>query len=245
MRGSLLRSCLRPIFLLLALGPAWAGTVLGDDINDDEAHDYNGMPRMRLALETGYSQWIFNPGGLTPSYERYINTLETGWDYSAQAAWFPWAKGGIGAEWIWFLSKAEGDGVLIDTVGTRRNLRERASAVYYGPVFLSRVRVGRFGLLVGAFGAGLLDFRDAWTSDGVRNVVEARTLAVVPQVGWEYSFYRLVGMGINARAVLADLKEYTFNGKRVKIEQPDDPHSWSSIGLSRFELNAGFRFGLD
>lgn len=229
---------------LFAFVPARAG-VLGDDVNEDEDHDYNGMPSWRLALETGYSQWIYNPSGLTPAYERYINRLETGWDFAAQAAWFPWTKGGIGLEWIWFLSKTEGNAVPVDTAGTLLDLRERVSAVYYGPVFLSRVKCGRFGLLVGAFGAGLLDFRDAWFANGNRNVVDAATLAVVPEVGWEYSFYRLVSMGINARAVLADLQEYTYNGKKIKIKQPDDPHSWSSIGLSRFELNVGFRFGMD
>jgi hypothetical protein len=218
--------------------------VLGDDSNEDEAHDYNGMPRWRLSLETGYSQWIYNPDSLYPSYERYINILEKGWDVSAQAAWFPWAKGGMGAEWIWFLSKARRNGVRVDSA-TAYDLRDRVSAVYYGPVFLSRLRFGRFGLLVGAFGAGLLDFHYAWTANGRPYVVEARTFAVVPEVGWEYSFYRLVSFGINGRAVLADLKDYTFNGEKVSLKQPDDPHYWNVIGLTRFELNAGVRFGLD
>jgi hypothetical protein len=239
------RVCLLGLLCLLwAVAPARAG-VLGDDINEDEAHDYNGMPRWRLGLETGYSQWIYNPDSLYPSYERYINSVETGWDVSAQAAWFPWAKGGIGAEWIWFLSRSRQNGVRVDSAGSTYDLRDRVSAVYYGPVFLSRVRFGRFGLLVGAFGAGLLDFHYDWTANGRASRVEARTFAVVPQVGWEYSFYRLVSFGVNARAVLADLKEYTFNGKKVTLKQPDDPHYWSVIGLTRFELNAGIRFGLD
>jgi hypothetical protein len=224
--------------------PARAG-VLGDDANEDEAHDYNGMPRWRLALETGYSQWLYNPDSLTSSYERYLNTLESGWDFSAQAAWFPWPRGGIGAEWIWFLSKTQRDGVRVDSSGPTYDLRDRVSAIYYGPVFLSRVHFGRFGLLVGAFGAGLLDFHYDWTANGKPYRVEARTFAVVPEVGWEYACYRLVSVGINARAVLADLKSYTLNGKKVSIKQPDDPHSWNNIGLTRFELNAGIRFGLD
>lgn len=224
--------------------PARAG-VLGDDINEDEAHDYNGMPRWRLALETGYSQWIYNPDSLTSSYERYLNTLESGWDFSAQAAWFPWPRGGIGAEWIWFLSKTQRDGVRVDSARPAYDLRDRVSAIYYGPVFLSRAHFGRFGLLVGAFGAGLLDFNYDWTANGKPYRVEARTFAVVPEVGWEYACYRLVSVGINARAVLADLKSYTLNGKKVSIKQPDDPHYWNNIGLTRFELNAGIRFGLD
>lgn len=229
---------------LLGFHPRAEAGILGDEANEEESYDYKGLPAWRLSLEGGYSQWIFNPDSLYPSYERYINTLETGWDLSAQAAWFPWSKGGIGAEWIWFLSKAQRNGVRVDP-STAVDFRDRVSEVYYGPVFLSRLRFGRFGLLVGGFGAGLLDFHYVWTANGKLSVVEAHTIAVVPEVGWEYSFYRLVSFGINARAVLADLNEYTYNGKKVKLKQPDDPHYWANIGLTRFEINAGFRFGLD
>ena len=232
------------LFLVLAETPSRAGGVLGDDYNEDEDHDYNGMPAYRLALETGYSQWIYNPDSLYKSYERYINTLETGWDFSAQAVWFPWAKGGVGVEWIWFLSRTRRDGVVVSPTMPAIDLQDRVSAVYYGPTFLSRLQFGRFGLLVGAFGAGMLDFHYTWYGNGKKYVVDAKTFAVVPEVGWEYSFYRLVSFGINARAVIADLNDYTFNGKKVSLKQPDDPHYWRYIGLNRFELNGGIRFGL-
>lgn len=239
----------RPVRLLLwvlfACSFARAGVVLGDDLNEEESHDYRGMPRLRLALETGYSQWLYNPDNVTESYHSYLNSLESGWSYAAQAAWFPWAKGGIGLEWIWFLSKARRDGVRIDTSGTGYDLRERASAVYYGPVFLSRVHFGRWGLLIGAFGAGWLQFRDSWTASGRPFTAEASTFAVVPEVGWDYSLYRLVSVGVTVRALLADVKEYTFNGKKVTVQQPDDPHAWTTIQLNRLEINAGIRFGLD
>jgi hypothetical protein len=238
--------CRALLFLAcLCAGPAArAGTVLGDDLNEEESHDYKGIPRLRLVLETGYSQWLYNPDNLTKSYNSYLNTLESGWSFSAQAAWFPWPKGGMGAEWIWFLSKAGRNGVRVDSARVF-DLRERASSVYYGPVFLSRVHFGRFGLLVGSFGAGLLLFHDAWTASGMPIVVEAHTLAVVPAVGWEYSFYRLVSLGVTARAVLASVKEYTFNGKKTQLQQPDDPNYWRTIQLNRFEITAGIRFGLD
>jgi hypothetical protein len=234
------------LFLLAALAacPGHAD-ILGDDVNEDDSHDYNGLPKMRLALETGYSQWMYNPSGVTQEYDEYLNTLESGWDYSAEAAWFPWPKGGVGANWIWFLSKAGGDGVKTDSTGaTLHNLRERASFVYYGPTFLSRLQFGRFGLLVGDFGAGLLFVNDTWTDNGKKYVVKAKTYAAVASVGWEYSFYRLVSAGINARILLSNVREYTFNGQKVTIAQPDDPRYWSNITMSRFELNAGVRFGL-
>jgi hypothetical protein len=234
------------LILLTALTvPARAGNVLGDDFNEDEDHDYNGMPKLRLSLETGYSQWMYNPDSLSPEYDKYLNTLESGWNYAAEAAWFPWSKGGIGVTWIWFLSKAsDGSVVINESDGIHHSLRERASFVYYGPTFLSRLQFGRFGLIVGGFGAGFLNIRDAWTDNAKQNVVTAKTYALTANVGWDYSFYRLVSLGINARVLLSDIAEYSFNGEKVKLHQPDDPHYWNSITLTRFELNGGIRFGL-
>ncbi len=249
------RSSAVPYFLILLTAlaalsgftaiPARADDILGDDVNEEESHDYNGMPKLRLSMETGYSQWMYNPDSVTDQYDKFLNTLESGWDFSAEAAWFPWPKGGIGANWIWFLSKAAGDQIQTDPKSdARHDIRERASFVYFGPTFLSRLQFGRFGLLVGGFGGGMLFVNDSWTDNGRSYVVKAKTYAAVANVGWDYSFYRLVSFGINARALLSNVKEYTFNGQKVVIKQPDDPHYWSNITLSRFELNAGIRFGL-
>jgi hypothetical protein len=236
-----------PAFLVLSVLAALPcrANVIGDDFNDEEQHDYNGMPKLRLSLEAGYSQWMYNPDGMTKSYERYTNAMESGMNTAAQLAWFPWPKGGIGAEWIWFLSKASADNVIIsDANPTPHRLKDRASFVYYGPTFLSRLQFGRFGLIVAGFGAGYLDIRDAWTDNGIPNLVTAKTFAVVTNVGWEYSFYRLVSLGLNGRVLLSNVTDYTYNGKKIHIDQPDDPHYWSNITFTRFELDAGIRFGL-
>lgn len=233
------------LFAALAVHPLRADDILGDDINEEESHDYNGMPKMRLALETGYSQWMFNPDSISSSYDAYLNTLESGWDVSASAAWFPWPKGGVGAEWIWFLSKAQDNAVATSTTSPALHaMRDRVSFVYYGATFLSRMHFGRFGLLIGGFGAGPLFMDYTWTDNGTPYVVKAETYAAVANVGWDYSFYRLVSVGINARALLSNMRSYTFNGHKVTLKQPDDPHYWRNISLTRFELNAGIRFGL-
>jgi hypothetical protein len=231
-------------FTVLAALPARAN-VIGDDFNEEEQHDYNGMPKLRLSLEAGYSRWMYNPDGITKSYERYTNTLESGMNTAAQLAWFPWPKGGIGLEWIWFLSKAAGDNIQLDTADqATHKLKDRASFVYYGPTFLSRLQFGRFGLIVAGFGAGYLDIRDSWTDNGIPNLVTAKTFAVVTNIGWEYSFYRLVSFGVNGRVLLSNVTDYTYNGKKIHIDQIDDPHYWSNITFTRFELDAGIRFGL-
>src|SRR5688572_5742102 len=68
-----------------------AGSVLGDDFSQEESHDYGGMPKLRLNLETGYSQWIYNPDSLSPAYDKYLNNLESGWNFAADFVYFPWA----------------------------------------------------------------------------------------------------------------------------------------------------------
>jgi hypothetical protein len=237
-----------PAFLLILFAclatPPRAGSVLGDDFNQDEDHDYNGMPKLRLVLSTGYSHWLYNPDSMYKSYERYLNTLESGWNFSGQAVWFPWAQGGIGAEWIWFLSKTSGQGIKASETDVGHTLRDRASYVYYGPTFMSRVQFGRFGLLTGAFGGGILFCRSSFSVDGRSALLQTRTYAFVPQVGWEYSCYRLLSVGINARGIISNFTEYEINGRKVVIEQPEDENWRSQVSMNRLELNASMIFGL-
>jgi hypothetical protein len=226
--------------------PSRAGSVLGDDFNQEEQHDYNGMPKWRLVLETGYSQWMYNPDSLSDEYDSFLNEVESGWSYSAELAYFPWPKGGVGLNWIWFLSKAQDAAVAVDSrpAAAPHRLSDRISVIYYGPIFLSRLQFGRFGLLVGGFSAGWLEMHYTMNDDGAPNTVMASSPAVAASVGWEYSFYRLVSFGVNGRLLLSNITEYTYNGDKVKIDQPDDPHHWNNISMTRFELTAGIRFGL-
>jgi hypothetical protein len=234
------------LLLLLAAPSARAGGVLGEDFNEDENREYSNQLKLRLSVETGYSHWMYDPNLSTQSYQNYADGLEEGWDYSAQLAYFPWSKGGIGAEWIWFLSRNKGDNIRRDTgsAAPAHSMRERVSFVYYGPTFLSRIQFDRYGLLIGGVGAGLLLVHDGFTDNGHYNLVEATTYAVVGQVGWDYPIFRSLGVGVNGRILLADIKEYTYNGHKVTIKQPDDPHYWINIFLNRLELNFGLRFGL-
>jgi hypothetical protein len=232
------------LILACAASPLHAGSVLGDDFNEDESHDYNGMPKLRLNLETGYSQWIYNPDSLTSDYENYLNTLESGWNFAADLVWFPWPKGGVGMTWIWFLSNAQENGVVTDSGSTEKhNLRDRASFVYYGPTFMSRLQFGRFGLLVGGFSVGWMDMHYTQYDNGETGDVKAGSLAVVANVGWEYACYRLVSLGVNARMLLSNIDEYTYNGEKVDINE-GNKGVWNDITLTRFELDFGVRFGL-
>lgn len=230
---------------LATAAPIRAGSVLGDDFNQDETHDYGGLPKLRLNLETGYSQWMYNPDSLSPSYEKYLNSLETGWNMAADIVYFPWAKGGIGMTWIWFLSKTENPDLHLDSADVAgHDMRDRASFVYYGPTFMSRLRFGNYGLLVGSFSAGWMDILYTTSVNGALGESKAGKLAVVANVGWEYSIYRLVSLGINGRILLCNMDDYTYNGKKVRINDKNGPQAWRNIGMSRFELDFGIRFGL-
>lgn len=237
---------LSAFLVLSSVAPVLAGSVLGEDFSQDETHDYGGLPKLRLNLETGYSLWIYNPDSLSPAYEKYLNKLESGWNLAADIVYFPWAKGGIGVTWIWFLSHAEQNGVQMDTGSTAlSDLRDRASYVYYGPTFMSRLQAGRFGLLVGSFSMGWLDVHYTFSENGETGDVKAGQLAAVANVGWEYAAYRLVSFGVNARMLLCDIQKYTYNGKEVNINDgASGPDQWAGIGMSRFELDFGIRFGL-
>lgn len=233
------------LLLAAAAPPARAGSVLGDDFNQEETHEYGGLPKLRLNLETGYSQWMYNPDSLAPAYEKYLNSLETGWNMAADIVYFPWAKGGIGVMWIWFLSKAENPDLRVDSAeATGHDMRDRASFVYYGPTFMSRLRLGNNGLLVGSFSAGWMDIHYTTSRDGALGESKAGKLAVVANVGWEYSVYRLVSLGINGRVLLCHMDDYTYNGKKVRINDKNAPQAWRNIGMSRFEIDFGIRFGL-
>jgi hypothetical protein len=233
------------LLLILSAAPLHAGSVLGDDFNEEESHDYTGLPRWRLNLESGYSQWMYNPDSLTHSYERYLNTLESGMNLAADLVWFPWDKGGVGLTWIWFLSKASQNDVQTDSGAiARHRLSDRASFVFYGPIFMSRLQAGRFGLLVGSVSGGWMDIHYTFSRDGIPNNVKAGAFAVVANVGWEYAVYRLVSFGLNGRVVLCNVHKYTYNGKSIDINDTGGPEQWRNIGMSRFELDAGIRFGL-
>jgi len=229
--------------LILAI-PAMGG-VLDDELNEDESADYAGLPKLRLSLEAGFSRWQYNHDTVTSDYKDYLNDVQNAWNYSAELAYFPWPKGGIGVNWIWFLSKAQGRDILPYRNSTiSHDLKERVSFVYIGPTFLTRMHTGRFGLLVAGVGAGWLTVRRTWTDNGVGNLLEAANYAVTANLGWDYSIYRFLGVGINGRFILCNVREYTYNGKRITIVQPEAAYHWSNMPLHRFELNAGVRFGL-
>ena len=62
-----------PLLALLLLVPARAG-VLGDDYNEEEGEDYLGLPRLRLSLEGGFSQWLFpEDTSLTAAGKKYLD----------------------------------------------------------------------------------------------------------------------------------------------------------------------------
>lgn len=234
------------LLILATAGFVRAGSVLGDDFDQEETHDYGGLPKWRLNLETGYSQWIYNPDSLSPAYDKYLDNLESGWNLAADLVYFPWAKGGIGLTWIWFLSKAGQKGVQMDTGSTDRyDLRDRTSYVFYGPIFMSRLQFGNYGLLIGSFSMGWMDIHYTFSRNGEIGDVTAGQLAAVANVGWEYAAYRLVSFGVNARMLLCNFQEYTYNGVKVNInDDATGPEQWSGIGMSRFELDFGIRFGL-
>ncbi len=230
--------------LLFAL-PASAGSVLGEDFNEDDAHDYKGLPDFRLSIEGGFSQWMIDPDSVSAEYKTYDDDLKRGWDGTAELDYFPWPKGGIGFTWIWFLSRASATNITHwENEQVVHDFKDRASFVYIGPTFLSRLRLGRKGMLVAGFGGGYLDVSDNWTDNTVVNKVTAHNFALMAEVGWDREIHRYLAIGINGRFVFSNLRDYTYNGKQVRISDPENKYMWYNVPLERLELNLGLRFQL-
>lgn len=237
-------------FPLLALcacllaGPASAD-LLGLDNKDDEAREYRGLPKFRLAVDGGYSRWIFDPDSVSGDFSDYYNSLENGTALSIQAVWFPWLKGGLGGEWIWFLTHASAHAKdLYPGSGTLWDRTERASFVYWGATFCSRVRAGPRGLLQANFGAGYLDILDDWIENGARAVVTAHNLALSTSVDYDWTLNAWLALGLQGRFIFSNVNDYVYNGKKVHLDNPSGPDEFATIQMYRLELAAGLRFQL-
>jgi hypothetical protein len=230
--------------LACAFAPARAD-MLGLDNNEDEIREYRQLPKFRLAVDAGFSYWLYNPDSLSADYDDFLGKLERGSALSAQAVFFPWPKGGIGAEWIWFISHASGQGMnLFPGSKTLFNREERASFVYWGPTFCSRLVMGARGVLQGNFGAGYLDILDSWTQNGASFVVTAHNIAFSTAVDYDWTLSRNIAVGFQGRFIFSNINEYVYNGKKYTIQNPDDPYHWSTIPMYRLEAVAGLRFCL-
>lgn len=235
---------LLPILLAALAAPLSAG-VLGDDFNQEESDDYVSLPMFRLSVDGGFSQWMISDDtSLTAAGKAYFDDQQQGLDYSADFVCYFLPRGGFGLTWIWFLSRTDADDLVLETGGSPHDLKERLSITYIGPSFWTRLNTGRYGMTHAGFGAGYLGILNTWTDNGIANTVEARTFAIVTSLGWEYSFMRFIGLGISGRFVFSNIKEWTYNGEKVKVEDPEDQYMWYNMPMYRLELNAGLRFFL-
>jgi hypothetical protein len=219
--------------------------VLGDDLNREENDDYASLPMLRLGFDAGLSHWIRpDDTTLTSAGKAYVDNQQQGQDLSVDAVAYFLPRGGFGLTWIWFLSRTDAADLVLRPGGPAHDLEERVSITYIGPSFWSRMLTGRYGLLHAGFGAGYLGVLDTWTDNGTANKVEAKTWAIVTSVGWDYTYARWGGFGINGRFVFSNIDEWTYNGEKVVVEDVNNEFMWYNVPLYRLELNAGLRFYL-
>lgn len=240
-----MRPPLAAVLLLLLLCAAPRAGVLGDDLNDEEDDDYVSLPRLRLAVDYGYSHAIVPEDTLaTSAGKEYQDDAQNARNLSADLVWYFVPRGGIGLSWIWFLSRAEAENLVLHKGDVPTDFEERASFTYYGAACWTRLRLGRYGLAHVGFGAGWLGIRDNWSENGEPYRVKAETFALVTSLGWDWSFMRYLGLGLDGRFLFSNLKEWTLNGEKVKLEDPADKSYWTNVPLYRLEINAGLRFFL-
>jgi hypothetical protein len=219
--------------------------VLGDDLNEDEGADYVSLPKLRLAVDAGLSQWLISDDStLTKAAKKYEDDQQSGHDLSVDAVYYFLPRGGAGLTWIWFISRTRAQDLVYRDGDAPGDIEERLSMYYIGPSFWTRVHAGRYGLIHAGFGAGYLHMLDTWNYDGESVKVEAKSYALVTSIGWDYSLLRYLGLGLNGRFVFSTVQEWTRNGERIRVEQPEDKNWWSNMPLYRLELNAGVRIFL-
>lgn len=236
---------LRSFCLALALSAPLRAGVLGDDFNEEENDDYVSLPLLRLSLDAGFSQWIISDDStLTTAGKSYSDDQQQGQDVSGEAICYFLPRGGVGLTWIWFISRTESMDQALRRGGPVVDLTERVSITYIGPSFWTRLRAGRFGMAHVGFGAGYLGVLDTWKENGVSHKVEAKTYALVTSLGWDYSIFRFIGLGISGRFLFSNITEWTLDGEKQKAEDTLDQYMWYNVPLYRFELNAGLRFYL-
>ena len=230
---SFLRTLL-PLFTMVALAAPLHAGVLGDDFNQEESDDYVSLPMLRLSVDAGFSQWMISDDtSLTSAGKSYVDDQQQGTDLSVDAVCYFLPRGGFGLTWIWFLSRTDADNLVLRQGGAAHDLKERVSITYIGPSFWTRLRTGRYGMTHVGFGAGYLGVLDAWLDNGISNKVEAKTFAIVTNLGWEYSVMRFIGFGISGRFVFSNIKEWTLNGEKVKVEDPENQFMWYNVPLYR------------
>jgi hypothetical protein len=237
----------RPVLLILACmaAPLRAGIVTGNDEQEEENQQYQALPKLRVAVDGGFSYWVYNPDNLTNDFEDFIHELDRGTAASGQAVFYPWPKGGFGGEWIWFLSHASGTGLKLDNAGNTLYTRtERASFVYWGATFCSRLKLKETGILQANFGGGYLDILDTWKDNGEPTKVTAHNFALVTGLSGDWYLTRQLGLGITGRFLFSNVREYVLNGKKYHTQDFVDPYTWSNIPMYRLEATVGLRFYL-
>jgi hypothetical protein len=231
-------------FAFLASTPLHGG-VLGDDFNQEEDDDYVSLPLLRLSVDAGFSQWIIPDDTLlTTAGKAYADDQQQGQAVSAEAVCYFLPRGGVGLTYIWFLSRTESFDQPLRKGGPPVDVTERVAITYIGPSFWTRIRAGRFGLAHAGFGAGYLAFQDTWKENGISHKAEAQTFALVTSLGWDYSIFRFIGIGISGRFLFSNIREWTVDGVKQSAEDPFNQFMWYNVPLYRFELNAGLRFFL-
>lgn len=231
------------LLTLLALctpPPLQAGAVLGDDFEEEKDHAYAALPKLRISGEFGFSKWLMSPDSTTKSFDAYLGRLEMGTSTNAEIAYFFWPRGGLGLSWIWFLSRAKATDIqLWQSSTTTHTIEERVSVTYVGPDFLTRHKLNEKSMLIGGLGVGYLFFHDSGIDNAKTFSITAQNYAIQAHVGADYSTIHNLALGLEGRFFFSNLREYRYNGVKIKIKDPDNQFIWYNIPLYRLELSIG------
>ncbi len=232
------------VFILGSFFPArtLAGEVLGNDLNEDEIHEYVSLPKLRISGEVGFSKWVISPDSISSEYDDFYSSLGLGTCASADIEYFFWPRGGFGFSWIQFISRAAKDNFPVQNNSSQlHSIHERIIVQYLGPDFIARQIITQNTMLIAGLGAGYLTFQSTGVDNGFQYKVEAHNYAIQTHVGLEYSFLRFLAVGVEGRFLFSNLTEYTYNGVKHVLTDTQNQFIWYNIPLYRFEISGGLR----
>jgi hypothetical protein len=231
--------------LLCFLSPARADLLDLDEASDGENLPYRSLPFIRVTGDYGLSLHIGGTDtGTTQEGDTFLRNIRLGTAMYADLSVFPWPRGGFGLFYSRYTSNDHADGIrLFKSDLQAGNYRDKTQFDFYGPIFMSRLRMGP-SVVLGGIGAGPLVWKTVRGYNNESWELTSNTYGILCQVGIDLPIIRSAAIGIQGRLILAATNQYKLNGVTVHLGSDPEKKVTYYNSLNRLEVTAGLRFGI-
>jgi hypothetical protein len=236
-------SCLA--LMLCFVGQAHADLFDLDEATDSENLAYRSLPFIRVSGDYGLSLHIGGADtGTTQDGDTFLRNTRLGGAMYADISVFPWPRGGFGLFYSRYTSNDHADGIRLFKGDLQAgNYRDKTQFDFYGPIFMSRLRMGP-SVVLGGLGAGPLVWKTVRGYNNQSWELTSNTYGILCQVGIDLPLMRSVAIGIQGRLILAATNQYKVDGVTVHLGFDPEKKITYYNSLNRLEVTAGLRFGI-